>query len=687
MPSMKFSTIRVWHKLLILGLIALVLCTVPTVFYVRSATKEISAAQTEIKGLAPATALLRVVRSLQSHRGLAAAVLGGDQSLAGQRATKEKEITDAFEKVRVALPASAAPVIELLDKVDAEWKSLASALKDSAFPADDNYHRHAKLMDSTLKLLETNVDHFGLSLDPEAQSYFMIIAAFDSLPRLIESIGRLRAPSVTMLTIQQATAEGKQTVATMVERIRDTLEHSRELMQKAIRANGGAMEKLDAASMAAYNDTQKLIVVVNLEFLQTESLRYATADYVKVASTAIDSQFNLIDAASAEIERLLHQRVSSYRWTMVTLLGVIAALLTMGVIVMFWMARSITRPLNAAIKDANAIAAGHLDAAIENISTDEVGQLRRAMQHMERNLAHIVSSIRENSEAVASAAHQIASSTQDMSVRTESQASSLEETAASMEELNTTFHKTDESSQNVSDLAAQAATAAEQGGAVVGKVTHTMQEIDASSKKIAEIIGVIDGIAFKTNILALNAAVEAARAGEQGRGFAVVATEVRALAQRSGQASKEIRTLISDSVKKVQAGTREAADSGKAMDAILASVRKVAVTMTDMQGVRGDQRTGVMQVSRAVEQMNQGTQQSAAMAEQIAATADLLSEQAQQLTAPVATFRLSGHADASRRHDARFDAPPNEAHAHQSINPVTRHALLTPAASLQASTR
>ena len=305
----------------------------------------------------------------------------------------------------------------------------------------------------------------------------------------------------------------------------------------------------------------------------------------------------------------------AYRWAMAALLGMIAVLAFIGAIAMFWMMRTITRPLNQAIGDANAIAAGHLDSTIVNIGLDEVGQLRKAMRHMQRNLAHIVFSIRENSGAVANASREIASSTRDMSARTESQASSLEQTAASMEELSTTFQKNDESSQHVSDLAAQAATAAEQGGAVVGKVAHTMQEIDVSSRKIAEITGVIDSTAFQTNILALNAAVEAARAGEQGRGFAVVAAEVRALAQRSGQAAKEIRTLISESAKKVQAGTREAVESGKAMDDILEAVRKVAVTMTSMQTVRSDQRLGVGQVSRAVEQMNQGTQQTAAMVE------------------------------------------------------------------------
>jgi methyl-accepting chemotaxis protein len=222
-----------------------------------------------------------------------------------------------------------------------------------------------------------------------------------------------------------------------------------------------------------------------------------------------------------------------------------------------------------------------------------------------------------------------------------------------MEEMNTTVQQNDENSQHANDLAAGAAKAAEHGGQVVGKVTRTMQEIDVSSKKIAEIISVIDSIAFQTNILALNAAVEAARAGEQGRGFAVVATEVRALAQRSAEAAKEIRTLIGESVKKVQAGTREAMDSGKAMDEILTAARKVEETMGQIRISSQDQRQGIAQVSHAVEQMNRGTQQSAAMVEEISATADMLREQAEQLLAAVSVFKV-GSDDVLHNNDLDF---------------------------------
>jgi methyl-accepting chemotaxis protein len=581
------------------------------------------------------------MQPLQVHRDSAAALLSGDRELATLRATKEKEVTDAFAKLRAAIPDTAAPLIKKLEKAEADWKSLAKSVKDQSFPVEDSYNAHTRLIAAVIDLIESTADYYGLTLDPEANAYHTIIWAMVELPRLTEAMGRMRATGTAILGIKQATAEERVTIATMLERTRDGLADSRDQIQKIKEANGGAMPALEAAAANAQSESQKLVGITDLEFMRIEVLRYSAADYLKVGTAAIDAQFALITAAHTEIERILHERVVEKRWVMATLLGMIALLVLIGAVTMVWMMRTITRPLNEAIADADAIAAGRLDATIVNIGLDEVGQLRRAMRHMQRNLAHIVFSIRENSEAVANASREIAQSTRDMSARTESQASSLEQTAASMEELSTTFQKNDQSSQHVTDLTAQAAAAAEQGGAVVGKVTRTMQEIDVSSKKIAEIIGVIDSIAFQTNILALNAAVEAARAGEQGRGFAVVASEVRALAQRSGQAAKEIRTLISDSVKKVQTGTREATESGKAMDDILEAVRKVAETMTAMQTVRADQRLGVSQVTRAVEQMNQGTQQTAAMVEEVAATADLLSDQAEQLSASVAAFKLA----------------------------------------------
>lgn len=664
MAMPKFSDIRVIYRLTMLGIIALAMCAVPTYIFVRAAYKEIRTSEHERSGLAPTSAIVRVMQPLQNHRGLAAAVLSGDQALVTKRGAMGKEVTEAFTKVRAALPASATTVITLLDAAETEWKSLSTALKDRSYPVEDSYNRHSKLIAQLLRLLEANIDYFGLSLDPEADTYHMVIAAYVDLPKLTEAMGRLRATGTSILGIKQATTEERVTIASMLERTREELAHSESKINKAIEANGAPMDALLAAMKKAQNETQKLIGVTDLEFMRIEVLRYEPAAYLNLATTAIDAQFAVIDAARVEIERELGERIAALWKSMIALLCLVVVMLLFGTLMMVWIARSIIRPLNEAVADADGIAAGHLDLVIKNIGLDEVGKLRRSMRHMQRNLAHIVFSIRESSESVATAAEQIASSTRDMSARTEEQASSLEETAASMEEMNSTVQQNDASSQQANELASGAAQAAERGGAVVNKVANTMQEINTSSKQIAEIIGVIDSIAFQTNILALNAAVEAARAGEQGRGFAVVATEVRALAQRSGQASKEIRTLIGESVKKIQAGTREALEAGEAMEEILGAARKVEATMRQIRTASQDQRQGISQVSGAVEQMNQGTQQSAAMVEEIAATADMLRGQAHDLIQAVSAFKLSGldgqdEAGSRGQHNARrnYESP------------------------------
>jgi methyl-accepting chemotaxis protein len=419
------------------------------------------------------------------------------------------------------------------------------------------------------------------------------------------------------------------------------------------------MDAVQAAAEAADAHATKFESVSSLEFLRIEVLRYDPAAYARQADEAIAAQYQLIAAARAEIETLLSERVAARRWHMGTLLGLVGLLVVIGILALWRMGRSIVRPLIFAMRDADAIASGRLDKALRDIGGDEVGRVRQSMQHMQESLRQIVFAIRENSESVANAAGEIAVSTREMSARTESQAAGLEETAASMEEMNRAVQQNDQLSAQAHKLAASAAQAAARGGEVVGKVARTMENIDASSRKIADIVGLIDSIAFQTNILSLNAAIEAARAGEQGRGFAVVAAEVRALAQRSGTASKEIHALINESVARVQAGTRETQEAAHAMQDIVKAAHTVEETLQQISASSAEQRHGIAQVCRAVEQMNQGTQQGAAMIEEIAATVDQLAQQAQQLTSAVAAFKLpdenSASAAAATARDA--DAP------------------------------
>jgi len=308
----------------------------------------------------------------------------------------------------------------------------------------------------------------------------------------------------------------------------------------------------------------------------------------------------------------------------------------------FLMIRAISRSLNEALRLAESVAAGDLTQSIEVHSHDEIGQLLQALKNMNASLAAIVGQVRTGTETIAVASRQIASGNADLSSRTESQASSLEETASSMEELTSTVKQNAENARQANQLVVSTADVAARGGQVVGQVVDTMASIKDSSRKMADIIGVIDGIAFQTNILALNAAVEAARAGEQGRGFAVVASEVRNLAQRSAGAAKEIKTLIEDSVGKVDAGSELVDEAGKTMGEIVTSVKRVTDIMSEIAAASQEQSAGIEQVNQAVTQMDDVTQQNAALVEEASAAAESLQDQADKLAEAVSVFKLDG---------------------------------------------
>jgi methyl-accepting chemotaxis protein len=306
-----------------------------------------------------------------------------------------------------------------------------------------------------------------------------------------------------------------------------------------------------------------------------------------------------------------------------------------------WIIRAITRPLAEAVEVAGRIASGDLSQKVEVLSHDEAGQLFQALKDMNESLSKTIGHVRESSDVMDQAAREIAAGNANLSFRTESQASSLEETASSMEELTSTVKQNADNARQANQLVVSASEHATKGGHVVGQVVDTMGSIKDSSRKISDIIGVIDGIAFQTNILALNAAVEAARAGEQGRGFAVVAAEVRNLAQRSANAAKEIKSLIVDSVEKVDAGSKLVDEAGKTMQEIVSSVKHVADIMGEITAASQEQSSGIEEVNRAITQMDETTQQNAALVEQAAAAAESMLDQAQSLMQAVSVFHLN----------------------------------------------
>ncbi len=365
-----------------------------------------------------------------------------------------------------------------------------------------------------------------------------------------------------------------------------------------------------------------------------DQLRPAELSYMAALTELKKLQIELIAKAAADGEALYAQS----RLLMGGLLGV---MVLVGGLLAWAITRSVTRPLSQAVMLAERVAAGDLTTRILTTSRDELGQLLRAMQTMNDKLLSIVVTVRNGSDSIATGSAQIASGNQDLSQRTEEQASALEETAASMEQLTATIQQNADNAKQANQLALGASTVAIEGGEVVSQVVETMKGINDSSRKIADIISVIDSIAFQTNILALNAAVEAARAGEQGRGFAVVASEVRSLAGRSADAAKEIKALINASVERVAQGTAQVDQAGATMTEVVSSIKRVTDIMGEISAASSEQSAGVAQVGEAITQMDQVTQQNAALVEESAAAAESLKSQALQLVQAVAVFKLA----------------------------------------------
>lgn len=361
----------------------------------------------------------------------------------------------------------------------------------------------------------------------------------------------------------------------------------------------------------------------------------------KLYETFSDKVVKLDELQFSTAQSLLEGSQSAFKtFVWIDIFGVAAGLVAVFISAYF-LVIAISHPLTFLLEQFEAIGNGDLSQQIRAKSNDEMGQLLTGLENMRQNLVQTVTVVRQGSSSIAVSSEEIASGNMDLSSRTENQAASLEETASSMEELTSTVQQNADNARQANTLALKASSVASKGGEVVGNVVHTMDSIKESSKKIVDIIGVIDGIAFQTNILALNAAVEAARAGEQGRGFAVVASEVRSLAQRSAGAAKEIKELINDSVDKVETGSRLVDDAGKTMDEIVVSIKGVADIMAEITAASVEQSDGIAQVNIAISKMDEAVQQNAALVEEAAAAAGSMQEQANNLNSAVSIFKLN----------------------------------------------
>jgi methyl-accepting chemotaxis protein len=668
-PSV-FGRLKLWQTFLILSLIGLLLASIPTFLYTREAGKSLDAYSAEQVCLPAAASVLKVIQLTQQHRGLSALLLGNVPNSEEKRNDKQREADAAYIKVDTLIKGMAsAPIAQAWSGPRAEWEALRAAVAGKTISVPESYTAHVRLIAKLLKVNELVGDFYALSLDPDKDSYQLIQSMYFQLPTFTEELGQLRAKGAGLLAKKEATPAERQAISAIMGRVNDRLDQTANSFAKAAAENPEIATKLNSLMLEGTTLARGLVDTATKEIVGAEALSFSAPDYVAQATRAIDAQFATNTAARALLETMMDQKIAAFYRTRWLMRGSMLALVAVAGFFTRMMTRAVTVPMNNAIAVAQSVAKGNLVNEFDVGATNEVGQMLRALKEMNDSLRTIVGDVRGSIENISAASRDIASGNADVSARLESQASNLEETASSMEELTSTVRQNADNARQANDLVLGASSAASKGGSVVSQVVQTMGEINDGSRKIVDIIGVIDGIAFQTNILALNAAVEAARAGEQGRGFAVVASEVRSLAQRSASAAKEIKDLITRSVEKVEAGNMLADQAGQAMGEIQSSVRRITEIMSEIAVASAEQGSGIEQINQAVTQMDDMTQQNAALVEQTAAASSSLQDQAAWLVSSMSIFTLGNE---QPRLEMRRTAPPARVAAPQRTPALQR---------------
>ena len=639
------NRLRLAHKFLLLGLIALVMTGLPALEAAQTRWQVWRNANQEAQGIEPAGHVLKLVQLTQQHRGLSANVLGGNQGLGRDRESRQQAVDALLPQVAASLAPLHTPGLDTaLQALAAEWSALTRAVAAGSIDGPQSFARHTALLEHELSLLEGVVDASGMSLDPHAHSHFLVQSVLIHLPRLTETLGQTRAQGSLALArgdlgpLPRARLKGLSDVSRM------HLRQARQSLDQAVAADEAYRQRFASAAAQAWAQAEAAFTLTEQSITEVETPTLPAADFFAATTRQIDAQFALVTVAFDQLAATLRERQDRASREILQMGGALALLTLLGGTLMGAVSHSTTRAVARAVQVARTVAAGDLTSQIEVQGRDEMADLLSSLKAMNDSLGGLVREVRQGSDHIATSSNQIASGNIDLSQRTEEQASNLQQTAASMEQLTGTVQHNADTARQASEIVRGATEAARHGGETVGQVVSTMEAISQSSRQIHDIIGVIDGIAFQTNILALNAAVEAARAGEQGRGFAVVASEVRSLAQRSGEAARQIKQLIGESVDRVEAGTTLVTQAGQSVHRIVDQVARVDQLIEAIAAASAEQASGIGQVGHAVAQLDQVTQQNAALVEESAAAAASLQRQADRLAELVGRFRLAGQA-------------------------------------------
>jgi len=638
------NRMKLWQKLALM-VAALML---PTVYLVILLIEEknisINFAEKEMIGIEYLQPVYSLLSHVMEHRGAVYLQSGGDTGTDTRLDEKLQVINTDLERIG-AVDSKYGQILDTRENLRAVrngWQSLKEQAQ--VLSREESFDRHTALINDIAALITRVNNTSNLVLDPELDSYYLIDVTVSKIPSLLETLDTLRVKSAADFLASQS-EEIRYELNALVNSAQHQVSTINHGLNVAMEHNADLKPRLAGSMNEFRGQGGKFIDMVSRETAGAGTFSTSSVsaqDMYHAGNNAITAAVNVTEQTMPAINELLQIRIdASNKKKYLALLNVLI-FVVVSIVIVYFITRYISLNVAGLVSVIKQFSKGNLTMELfENEDKDEISQLYNSLHDLQLKLTEVISSIRAGAGEVSTASEQVAQGNANLSQRTQEQASSLEEVASSMEEMTGTVSQNADNAQQANQLAISAREQADAGGVVVGRAMAAMSEINNSSKKIADIIGVIDEIAFQTNLLALNAAVEAARAGEQGRGFAVVASEVRNLAGRSATAAKEIKALIHDSVTKTQDGTKLVDESGHALSEIVQAVKKVSDIVAEIAAASREQSEGINQVNKALLQMDDMTQQNAALVEQAAAAAEAIDAQSQELEHQVQFFKIT----------------------------------------------